>query len=79
MNTYDNIGFNFSHNNKCLDRVVGKIKTPFLAPKSFVRKPCRLCDEVGKCGRDEQARDVNITPHTSSACCTNNATDLHSI
>lgn len=61
-----------------LDRFVEKIKTRFLASKSFVRKSWRLGDEVEKYGRAVGTTDDNITRRIHFACCISKATDTNS-
>ena len=41
-------------------RIIEKIKTHILCSISFFRKPCRLWDNVEKCGRPKRATDDNM-------------------
>ena len=68
----------FSYNKSALDIFVEKIKTRFLAPKSFVRKSWRVWYEAEKYGRAGQDTEDNIKRRTPFEYCISKATNTQS-
>jgi hypothetical protein len=60
-------------------KVVEKIKTHILRSVSFLRKSCRLWDNVEKYGGAREATDDNITWRMRFACWITKATHTQSL
>jgi hypothetical protein len=59
-------------------KVVEKIKTHILCSITFLRKSCRLWDNVEKYGRAGHTTDDNTIRRMRFACWITNTTDTHS-
>ena len=64
-----------SQNKKVFGIVVQKIKTHILRSRTFLQKPCRLWDKVGKNRGTGQATDNDITERIRFTFWTTKATD----
>jgi hypothetical protein len=67
----------FSQNKKCLDKIVGKIKTHFIFSNFFLIRNRAINDVMGKNTVEPDGQQIAIW-HMCMGCCIPQVTETHS-